>query len=163
MPLGARCSAWAMTLASGANTGHYALVSSWSDHPRWGSEFDWFAVDEGGHVGVFSTAGYGPVPSAVLKHVAELDAYYNTWRDAISLTGRCVDRPLRPGDFNDWISAAERGLYGFDWTIWAGPYERVTVPSHPLNVDELPRDLRRLATVVSLAVDFGTATTVPDH
>jgi len=135
-------------------------VSNWADHPEWGIEFDWFAVDDCGHVGLFSTAGYGPVPAAVLEHTAELDAVYNTWRDAVSPSGRCIERPLRQGDFGDWVSAAERGLYGFDWKIWDRPYERLTVPSHPRHVDDLPPDLRKLATAMSLPVDFGTAATV---
>jgi len=33
-------------------------------HPRWGIEFDWLGVDREGHVAVFTTAGYGPVPAA---------------------------------------------------------------------------------------------------
>jgi hypothetical protein len=34
-----------------------------------GGEFDWFAVDAAGHVGHFSTAGYGPVPRPVLDRL----------------------------------------------------------------------------------------------
>jgi len=37
-----------------------------------GGEFDWFAVDGNGHLGHFATAGYGPVPAAVLSRLAEV-------------------------------------------------------------------------------------------
>src|SRR5260370_34771393 len=43
-------------------------------HPRWGIEFDWLGVDRQGHVAVFTTAGYGPVPADVNQHAADVDA-----------------------------------------------------------------------------------------
>jgi len=117
-------------------------------------------VDSRGCVGLFSSAGYGPVPEAVIEHATELDACSDTWRDAVPLCGQCIDRPRRPGLFTDWISAAERGLYGYDWKIHHGPYERLTVPSHPLHANDLPMSLRHLATIVALPLTFATAATV---
>ncbi len=34
----------------------------------YGYEFDWYAVDQEGQIGVFSTAGFGPIPQAVQLH-----------------------------------------------------------------------------------------------
>ena len=44
------------------------------DHPRWGIEFEWIAVDQAGYVGVFSTEGYGPSPADALREVDRFDA-----------------------------------------------------------------------------------------
>jgi hypothetical protein len=42
-------------------------------HPRWGIEFDWLGVDPGGHVAVFTTGGYGPVPENVNLQLDDVD------------------------------------------------------------------------------------------
>jgi hypothetical protein len=42
-------------------------------HPRWGIEFDWLAVDDQQQVALFTSAGYGAVPEAVLRNVALVD------------------------------------------------------------------------------------------
>ncbi len=102
-------------------------------HPRWGIEFDWLGVDQHGRVGLFSSAGYGQVPAAVMDVVDALDAEFERL-DELPVVGSFVERPSRAGDFSDWVSVAERGIYGFDWRVWDGPYMRVTVPSHPLGI-----------------------------
>src|SRR6516162_7283504 len=44
------------------------------DHPSWGCEFDWLGIDRHGHVAVFSSAGYGPLPETVNERLADVDA-----------------------------------------------------------------------------------------
>lgn len=84
-----------------------------------GGEFDWFAVDAAGHVGHFSTAGYGPVP---LPHLVRLDAAQvdEVW----SLGERLLELPVvgrgtghLPGRIDDWLELASRGLFGFDGSL----------------------------------------------
>ncbi len=53
-----------------------------------------------------------------------------------------------PGRIDDWLALAGRGLFGFDWSLWAGPYLRAATPSKPLVVDELPEELRQLVVLV---------------
>jgi hypothetical protein len=64
-----------MVLARAHHSGQSARVLTWSRHPNWGIEFDWFAVDRNGFVGLFSSAGNGPVPTSVVAHASELDDY----------------------------------------------------------------------------------------
>ncbi len=104
-----------------------------------GSEFDWFAVDGVGHVGLFSTAGYGAVPISVLARVDELRG----------LAGRLLEAPVvgtatghLPGRIDDWLAVAQRGVFAYDWHHWFGPYRRVATPSRPVRVGELPAHLR---------------------
>ena len=110
---------------------------TWSRHPNWGIEFDWFAVDRNGFVGLFSSAGNGPVPALVVTHASEFDDY--DWGTRLPPAGTCLDRPSRDGDFSFWIVAAERGMFGFDWQMWDGPFERLTVPSHPVHATLKPQ------------------------
>jgi len=109
-----------------------------------GGEFDWFAVD--GHVGHFSTAGYGPVPSMVLARLDEL-------RD---FDERVIQLPVvgestghLPGRIEDWLEMARRGLFSYDWTHWHGPYQRAATPSRAIRLADLPADVRAIAQVVT--------------
>ena len=110
-----------------------------------GNEFDWFAVDGTGHVGHFATAGFGPAPSAILSRLDDL-------RD---LDERVLRLPIigeatanRPGEIDDWLEMARRGLFAFDWQHWSGPYRRVATPSVPLLVADLPAKLLESVRVV---------------
>jgi hypothetical protein len=115
-----------------------------------GGEFDWFAVDAVGHVGHFSTAGFGPVPMPILER---LDAAQE--HDLWSLGTRLLDLPEAgtasghlPGRIDEWLELARRGLYGFDWKHWSGPYLRAATPGIPVAVSSLPAELRHLVSMV---------------
>lgn len=115
-----------------------------------GGEFDWFAVDSVGHVGHFSTAGFGPVPLPVLDRLDPVGAD-ELW----SLGERLLELPEvgeatghLPGRIDDWLELARRGLFGFDWQHWSGPYRRAATPSIPLVVAALPTDLQRLVRLI---------------
>jgi hypothetical protein len=74
-------------------------------HPYWGLEFDWLGVDRHGHVAVFTTAGYGPVPEGVNQHLAEVDAAIDRVRQ-LPVTGSAGDIVQDPdgGDYSDWYA-----------------------------------------------------------
>ena len=117
-----------------------------------GGEFDWFAVDAAGHVGHFSTAGYGPVPLPVLDR---LDAAQQD--EVWALGERLLELPVvgpagghLPGRIDDWLELARRGLFGFDWQHWSGPYRRAATPGVPIGVVALPAELQRLVRLVEL-------------
>jgi hypothetical protein len=80
------------------------------EHPRWGIDFVWFAVDALGHAGYFDSAGHGPVPAAVMPHIEELDAASDRLEE-LPVLGPCAEQPTKPGIFPDWIRPAERGFY----------------------------------------------------
>lgn len=117
-----------------------------------GGEFDWFAVDAVGHIGHFSTAGYGPVPLSVL---ARLDAAHD---DEVWLLGeRMLELPVigqatghLPGRIDDWLELARRGLFGFDWKHWSGPYLRAATPSVAVEIAAPPTPMQQLVRLVEL-------------
>ena len=105
---------------------------------------------------MFSSAGYGPVPGAVMDVVEALDDECERL-DELPVVGTCVERPSGPYNYSFWVNAAERGIYGFDWNRSYGPYRRLTVPSHPRAIAEFPTRLAGLARLVSLDISFETA------
>ena len=85
-----------------------------------GLEFDWFAVDSGGEVALFATAGAGFIPASVLA---------NGERHQDLSDG--VENPA-VGTPEVWDAYANRGLYVFDWDMNTGPYRRVRFPIGPI-------------------------------
>ena len=81
-----------------------------------GMDFDWFAQDITGAIGLFSTSGYGEIPVEVLRHVA---AHYKI-ADYVPLP--------HLGTLAVWQDFARVGLYVFDWQHWDGPYKQVAAP-----------------------------------
>ncbi|MGI4738093.1 MAG: hypothetical protein ACRYG7_23235 [Janthinobacterium lividum] len=90
-----------------------------------GMDFDWFAQDITGAIGLFSTAGYGEIPLEVLQHVAAHRAL--------------TDTILLPhwGSLAVWKDYARMGLTVFDWQHWDGPYKKAAPP-----LDAMPALLR---------------------
>jgi hypothetical protein len=111
-----------------------------------GLEFDWFALDAEGHIGLFSSAGFGPVPPSVQLHFQEHDraAFHLDWR-VLAMEQAC----------------AECGLFLFDWQHWQGPYLKLAQPLQEMNaalrqqilhIPELMVFARSFATVKSIQV-----------
>ena len=122
-----------------------------------GLDVEWIAVDCKGRVGVFTTAGTGPIPHACLTEAEVLD---QIWA-AIRSLPEVMDYELivtvpRPDDF---IAFAQRGLFSFDWDEFQETprYEVQARPKNPLTVDAIawPQTLRRLLPqLTSSVLDF---------
>lgn len=85
-----------------------------------GREFDWFAQDKDGATAIFATAGFGPVPPAVLACLELHDSI----SEFIPVTGW--------GSSKVWESYASAGLYAYDWDDSKGCYLRVAEPAGAL-------------------------------
>jgi hypothetical protein len=111
-----------------------------------GLEFDWFALDAEGNIGLFSTAGFGPVPSNVRLHF------------------RAHDQAFRHFDLYEFEACGRHGLPVFDWQHWEGPYVKLEQPTSPmaiafkqhiLQIPDLPVFDVVFAAVESIAVAEG--------
>src|SRR4051794_23444120 len=103
-----------------------------------GGEFGWFAVDGAGHVGHFATAGFGPIPSAVLARLEEMLELYERVL-LLPTIGEATGH--LSGRIDDWLEMARRGLFAYDWQHWSGPYCRAATPSVPTQVARLPAEI----------------------
>jgi hypothetical protein len=116
-----------------------------------GAEFDWLAVDREGHVGHFSTAGYGPAPLALTEHGKSQRAAFEYIK---SLPKKRPVVPLKfagGGDLSDWQDMAKRGIFSFDHQDWQGPYQQMAQPlREPLRIDGLPEHVRAEIEVIRL-------------
>lgn len=126
-----------------------------------GFDVEWVAVDRHGRIGVFTTAGEGPLPRVYVVVANFLDRV----TAAIEALPIVSDYELlcdvpRPDDF---IAAAQRGLFSFDWTDVhrgrdsLGAYEVRVRPKAPVSIATpgVPPELvALLESVASDALDF---------
>lgn len=118
----------------------------------------WIASDGQGFVGVFITAGEGPVPAHALRGdffpVEEVEA--RVLRLSIR-PGQAVTNLCDAPDPSSYIALAQRGVFVYDWTDFTSiegllnAYELVARPLLPIACADLPNDLREVAQAVRFA------------
>lgn len=99
-----------------------------------GIDAGWLGADERGRVGLFITAGQGPVPAAALSQL-ECDPWPEEAIMKLSKSADCTLSCNVP-DPSTFVAVAERGFFVFDWSdIYCthaeelGEYELVASPS----------------------------------
>jgi hypothetical protein len=126
-----------------------------------GLEYDWLAVDADGFVALFSTAGAGFVPDALLRDPEGFDGAIDAILEMPARTIADCDRELAPGRLNTWRRVAERGLFAFDSDPLGGPYRLVAKPHAPVRANGLPSSVASVAgRIVLPTVSFKNATEV---
>jgi hypothetical protein len=110
------------------------------------AEFDFVVVDADGHVALFSTAGFGPVPesSLSLPDIAHLPDPEGALLQLLHIVGVGKPEGRGPGAAGDWLALGARGVFVFSWLPHQGPYERLVTPSRPVAFQELPQGVRTL-------------------
>jgi len=131
----------------------------WKDefHPWSGFEHDWLGVDLQGHVAVFTTAGYGPVPMEVDQHLADVDAALDRVGQLPVIGSACdTVRRSADGDYPDWDAYSAKGFYAYDWQGQenGGPYLRLSSPAVPISVSQLPAEIRAVAQLAEFPLKF---------
>jgi hypothetical protein len=81
-----------------------------------GTDFNWFAIDCEGHIGLFATAGEGWIPKSVAENLDE--------HKAVSQT---LDEP-HFGSEEIWTDYAKVGFFVFDWGASYVSYRKVIGP-----------------------------------
>jgi hypothetical protein len=116
----------------------------------------WLASDREGHLGVFITAGVGPIPVLALDSlsmpIVEIESKLHQL--PIASQAKLLDSVKRPDDF---IDLAERGMFVYDWTDIGrtareslNVYEAAAVPTVPVTIESLPADLAVLARTLNI-------------
>jgi hypothetical protein len=112
-----------------------------------GREFDWFALDCNGRVGLFASAGCGNVPIQVQQNYALHDSIVETFHLP------------NYGSLEVWRDYAKYGFYVFDWRQNAGPYERMAIPIEEVS-DNIRERILQIIDIPRLAVSFEVVSSV---
>lgn len=117
-----------------------------------GWDYAWIASDVDGHLGIFTNAGQGPIPTAVLVQRELAD-------ETEELIRRLPERGV--GEMlvtfprsDDYISFARRGLFAYDWRDvhrtqgFSHCYELLCRPEVPISITDVSTELAKLAQLV---------------
>ena len=129
-----------------------------------GEEFDWFAADSIGQLGVFTSAGRGFIPSRVFTSVSSYNEFIAVL-DCRPLS-KAILEFSGTGRFADWKELSEHGLFAYDFqdvhrigVDRRDGYDLIYRPDTPATVSMLPASvaeyLPRLDTI------FGGSDLVP--
>lgn len=122
------------------------------DHEFVGSEFDWIARDELGNFGYFSTAGQGWIPKSVLDDSEPFLEILEAVQ-ALPVVG-APHRSTSVGHaIDDWMMAASRGFFAFDWNRVTRRYELVARPTGRIECKDVSR-MKTLNDAVVLPCSF---------
>jgi hypothetical protein len=112
-----------------------------------GIEWAWLACDREGQLGLFISAGRGPIPTQALdlSYPADIE-------DQVNALPKMSDAQLQttPSSPARFTEIAERGVFAFEWrdTTAATAYELIGQPYRPCTLDMLPETLAEIARLV---------------
>jgi len=112
-----------------------------NENDRISAEFDWFAVDQNGSIGLFSTAGAGFIPQTVRSNFHDHENISDS-----------IDNP-HWGTPDIWSDYSEVGLYVYDWQQKKATYVRVRTPTKETEND-LRDSILSLSSLVRLKLVF---------
>ena len=129
-----------------------------------GFDHAWLAADQVGHVGMFITAGRGPMPEA-----APNEEFEDVEDVSLTLLRTCGAKVLRRMPHPDaFLALAERGFFVFDWSDVhrtkaneLRAYELTAIPDRPIAVGLLPSRLLKAANAAVLdQIQFSNEQTI---
>lgn len=106
-----------------------------------GREFDWFAIDCKGYIGLFATAGMGSIPEVVIENYMQHDDI-----------AQSIDSPNWGSD-KVWLDYATLGFYVYDWDLLHGPYKKACEPAVNMG-SELKAKLMAIENIPRLSIRF---------
>jgi hypothetical protein len=122
------------------------------------TDFDWFAVDEQGHLAHFATAGFKHLPATVTLSAEDLAVVTDYFHNRAPIFSGHQVNPDIGCDRSDWkgeaaearylssfVEMAGRGLYSYDIETYVKPmtaYFCVAIPTRPLSIEDLPQEVR---------------------
>ena len=126
-----------------------------------GLEFDWPGVDQYGHVAVFISWGWGPLPVGVGQHLDEVDAAMERIQELPAIEPPSTARS-DVGHLSPFWEYAAKGFYVYHWDGGGAydesrRYDRYFAPTVPINVSQLPADLQAVAHFAAFTVPFADA------
>lgn len=108
----------------------------------------WFAVDTNGNIFECTSAGCGNVPEYVCKSREETDRLLEYFTNtAPIITEAKLLIPVSENDLiTDAINLASKGIYCYDITDYDNDemYNCIAIPVKPLNVSDLPEEIKQL-------------------
>lgn len=124
----------------------------------------WFAVDKNGNIFECTSAGCGNVPEYVCKSREETDTLLEYFTNSASkITEAKLLISASDNDLTaDALKLASKGIYCYDITDYNNDeiYNCIAVPVKPLNVADLPKEIKQLLSDHIYDGDVSTETSI---
>jgi hypothetical protein len=132
-------------------------------------DWDWYAVDQDGHIGHFTSAGMRLLPKSVKQDRETTEAIARYFFEQAPVVGKWAVRPEAEADCGGWKKQgferyirdfalmASKGLFSFDTDLIRtekGRYYLVAVPERILLVNDLPLDIGELVSRICVPLHF---------
>lgn len=139
-------------------------------------DWDWYAVDENGHVGHFTSAGLRSLPRSMKQDQEAVESLREYFFKTAPVTGPFRVRLESESDCGGWekqgrerylpdfVLMASKGLFSFDTSVRRGPstdYFLVACPECPLTVANVPTEIRSLLLRTLSTLRFAGVNYVP--
>ena len=120
-------------------------------------DWDWYALDQDGHLGHFTTAGLRALPISVKQDREAAESLTEYFFRVAPVQGNFSVRPEAETDCGGWkkqgrerylrdfVFMASKGLFSFDTEVNHGDNTRyflVVAPKRPLRLSELPSTIQ---------------------
>jgi hypothetical protein len=132
-----------------------------------GIDLGWFALDQDGHIGFFTSGGSRIVSELILASEETYD-FLDDSLEKLPEIGRASRGWFGKVTRGDWAKMMARGLFAYDFhsfdnnRFMEGEYRRVGIPTHPLKLDTLQKTVvDALRRVTWATTCFATAKVVP--
>ncbi len=140
--------------------------SQWATFKKWGcrgTDFDWFALDREGHLGVFTTAREGPVPLPIWEHCDQF-LRLQEWVKSLPSLAPAVQVFVSGANYREWSEYALKGLFAFDYQSDLGAkepegYDLIAQPTATMNVRH-PEVEKMVGWLPVLDLDFSASPVV---
>jgi len=121
------------------------------------TDWDWYAVDQDGCIGHFTSAGFRALPKSVKRdrertnntrsYFFEQAPVMGDWSVRAKAEIDCGGWPRQGKEryIKDFALMASKGLFSFDTELTStekGRYFLVAIPEQPLRVDDLPAEIK---------------------
>lgn len=117
-------------------------------------DLDWFAVDDEGCVGHFTSAGFKLLPTTVVRSAEDLEIILEFFerstpiRESHFVDEQIIDSLRKEKNperrLRDFVAMADRGLYSYDIESYGDTYFRVAIPTSPIRIYELPENIQSI-------------------
>jgi hypothetical protein len=120
----------------------------------YGLDFSWFVVDMNGYIAKLTT-GYGPIPKAIFQDENNYIILFKYFDELPIITNGILTREYQNkqnngiGNYNYFVNETKQGLFSYNYSDYDGSYELITFPGSPLNINNIPDNIR---TLLSLAI-----------
>ncbi len=141
-------------------------------------DWDWFAVDESGHIGHFTTAGLRLLPRSVKADEARAKSLLDFFNGLARETTLRVCLPIaehtkgieteagRERYLRSFVQMGAKGLFSFDTQMLHGrglSYFKVIQPDSPVLLGDLPRHVQTMLPVAPTPLRFSESAYIAEH